>query len=212
MQTRRTQAERRSSSEQALLKAAIDIIAIEGVGGLTFEALGRAGGFSRGLAGLRFGSKARLIEAVMRHLHERQETLVVRHGYDRLAGLDAIITYVDDCLQDIARRNEARAYFMLLSSTVAEASEMRRVFAEIHREVEARISGWVTKGQAEGNIRPTVLPAAAAFTIGSLMFGINMQILVDAAIDFEAMRDTSLAMLQTAMENRPHDLTGQVDV
>ncbi len=200
MQTRRTQAERRCQSENALIKAAIDLIANHGVDGVTFEALGRAGGFSRGLASLRFGSKARLIEAVMRHLHERQEIQVAAHGLDQLSGLEAIIAYVERCLQDLAHRNEARAYFMLLSSALAETSGMRATFALIHREVEARLERWVTRGQASGEIRPSIQPGAAALTIGSLMFGVNMQIMVDPAIDFDAMRMTSLAMLRTALE------------
>ena len=129
MQTRRTQAERRSQSEQALIKAAIDLIAVEGVAGVTFEALGRVGGFSRGLAGLRFGSKARLIAAVLHHLHERQEKQIVAHGFDQLGGLEAILRYVDSCLQDLAHRNEARAYFMLLTATVAQSCDMRTTSA-----------------------------------------------------------------------------------
>ena len=204
MSTRRTQAERRSHSEQALIKAAIDLIAQEGVGGVTFEALARVGGFSRGLPGLRFGSKAKLIEAVMHHLHERQETQVAEHGFEQLPGLEAIIAYVDGCLRDLAHRHEARAYFMLLSSTVgassgAQACDMHRQFAQIHRQVEARLQRWLIKGQAEGQIGASIRPDAAALTIGSLMFGVNMQFLVDPAIDFAAMRTASLAMLRTAL-------------
>jgi AcrR family transcriptional regulator len=200
MQLRRTQAERRSQSEQALVKAAIDLIAQDGVAGVTFEALGRVGGFSRGLASLRFGSKASLIKAVLVHLHDRQETLVAKHGFDELPGLEAIIAYVSGCLQDMALRNEARAYFMLLSSIVAQACSMRDQFSDIHRAVEARLERWITRGQAEGNIRQDIAAKPFALTIGSLMFGINMQFLVDPAVDFEALRVTSLDMLRGTLE------------
>lgn len=200
---RKSQAERRSESEQALLKAAVDVIASEGVGAVTFEALGRTGGFSRGLVSVRFGSKAGLIDAVLRHLHERQERHAQELGFDAMPGLDAVMAYVDFNLREMARRNEARAYFMLLSSSVAEASEARPAFAATHAAVEARLRGWVAKGQAEGTIRPELAPGGAALMIGCLMFGMSMQLLVDPSVDFEALREASLAMLRTSLAAGP---------
>lgn len=196
---RRTQAERRSQSEQGLLQAAIDVIASAGVGAVTFETLGRASGFSRGLATQRFGSKQRLIEAVLAHLHERQETLLRERRLDERPGLEAILTYVDVCLRDLALRNEARAYFMLLSSSVAEASELRDGFRQAHAEVEARLVAWVLKGQAEGEIRADVDERAAALMIGCLMFGQSMQMLVDPAMDLGPLREVSLATLKSSL-------------
>src|SRR5258707_15583829 len=71
---RRTQAERRDGSERGVLQAAIAVVADEGVGAVTFDAVGRKGGFSRGLATQRFGSKQGLIEAVIKHLPDRPGT------------------------------------------------------------------------------------------------------------------------------------------
>jgi AcrR family transcriptional regulator len=200
---RKTQAERRSESEGALLKAAVDVIAQAGVGAVTFEALGRTGGFSRGLASVRFGSKARLIEAVLAHLHERQDRHVRENGFDDMPGLDAVLGYADFNLREMARRNEARAYFMLLSSSVAEASDMRGAFAATHAEVERRLHRWVARGQAEGTIRPELDPGAAALMIGCLMFGLSMQLLVDPSVDFEPLREASLAMLRNSLAVPP---------
>ena len=42
---RRTQAERRDESERGVLQAAIAVVAQEGVGAVTFDAVGRKGGF-----------------------------------------------------------------------------------------------------------------------------------------------------------------------
>lgn len=198
-QARRTQAERRNQSEAALLKTAIDIIAGVGVGGVTFEALGRLGGFSRGLATIHFGSKAKLIDAVLRHLHENQEALVREHRFDQRPGLDAVLGYVEFNLREMARRNEARAYFMLLSSSVADANEMRAAFAATHAEVAARLRGWIIKGQAEGAIRTDIPAQTAALMVGCLMFGVSMQLLVDPAVDFAPLREASLLMLRHSL-------------
>lgn len=198
-QQRRTQAERKSSSEQALVKAAVDVIANAGVGAVTFEALGRTGGFSRGLVSVRFGSKAKLIEAVLGHLHERQEALVLENSFDDLPGLEAVMGYVDLCLRDMGHRNEARAYFMLLSSAVAESSDLRPSFAQTHAVVEERLRRWVSKGQVEGAIRKAVDPGAAALMIGCLMFGVSMQFLVDPATRLAPLREASLSMLRASL-------------
>ena len=199
---RRTQAERRSESERGLLKAAIDVIAGAGVGAATFEALGRESGFSRGLATQRFGSKQKLIEAVLAHLHERQEAMVAEHGLDALPGLEAILAYVAVTVRDLAHRNETRAYFKLLSSSVADASDLRDGFRSQHAKVKQRFVGWVEKGQAEGQIRADVDPDAAALTIGCLLLGLSMQLLVDPAMDLAPLRETSLSMLRISLAAR----------
>lgn len=196
---RRTQAERRSESERSLLKAATDVIAGAGVGAVTFETLGRAGGFSRGLATQRFGSKQKLIEALLAHLHERQEATLREHALDGKPGLEAILAYVDVCLRELALRNEARAYFMLLSSSVAEASDLRGGFRQAHAEVEARLMAWVKRGKTEGAIRADVDDRAAALMIGCLMFGVSMQLLVDPAMDLGPLRAMSLATVRSSL-------------
>ena len=198
---RRTQAQRRSQSERALLDAAVQLISREGVGAVTFEALGRTGGFSRGLASSRFGSKAKLIESLLLNLHERQEAMVAEQGFDSMPGLEAVLSYVDVCLRDMARRHEARAYFLLLSSSVAEATALRGAFAETHAVVQNRLDAWVRRGQTEGEIDADLESESAALMIGCLMFGMSMQLMVDLSVDFEALREASLSMLRKSLTN-----------
>jgi AcrR family transcriptional regulator len=168
----------------------------KGVGALTFDEVGRAGGFSRGLASQRFGSKRGLIEAVLAHLYQRQEAKLAKMGIDHLPGLDAMLAYVDFCLRDLSLKGEAQAYLRLLSSAVADASELRSPFAAQHALVERRLEAWVRKGQDEGAIRPEIAPEAAAMMIGCLVFGLSMQWLVDPETDVDAIRETSLATLR----------------
>src|SRR5258706_10507536 len=99
---RRTQAERRDESERGVVQAAMAVVAEEGVGAVPFDALGRKGGFSRGLATQRFGSKRGLIEAVISHLHERQEATRREMRIDELPGLEAVLAFVDHYLRDLS--------------------------------------------------------------------------------------------------------------
>ena len=122
---RRTQAERRDESGRGLVKAAIAVVAEEGVSAATFEAIGRKGGYSRGLVGQRFGSKLGLIEAVIDYLHGERELFEKADRFDGDPGLEALLTFVDLYLQRLAHLGEVRAYFRLLSWAVADISAFR---------------------------------------------------------------------------------------
>jgi AcrR family transcriptional regulator len=201
--SRRTQAERRSESERGLVQAAVGVIASQGVGAVTFESVGRAGGFSRGLATQRFGSKQGLIDAVLGHLHDQQQSRVRAQAESGPSGLAAVLDYVGACLGDMVMREETRAYFMMLSSAIAEANDTRGFFRETHAEVEQRLAAWVAQGQAAGTIRADVDPGAAALMIGCLLFGMSMQLMVDPAMDLAPLRTISLAMLKSSLSASP---------
>lgn len=194
--TPRTQAERRDESSRGLVTAAIEVVADEGVSAATFDAIGRRAGYSRGLATQRFGSKQKLIEAVIQHLHQEQELDLAENRIDELPGLEAVLAYVDIYLRALSLQGSGRAYFMLLSAAVADATELRGAFAAEHARVERQLAALVLKGQAEANIRPEINAGAAAMMIVGLLFGLSMQSLVNPEMDLEPIRETSLATLR----------------
>jgi AcrR family transcriptional regulator len=195
---RRTQAERRDESERGLVKAAIAVVSEEGVNAATFEAIGRRGGYSRGLVGQRFGSKLGLIEAVIAYLHDDKETYAADHRADGLPGLQAILTYVDRYLQRLSDLGEAQAYFRLLGWAVADISAFRSAFAGEHDRVRARLEAWLIRGQAERQIRPDIDPTAAALMVGSQLLGVSMQVLIDPTMRVDPIRTTCVETLRRA--------------
>ncbi|MDO8297347.1 MAG: TetR/AcrR family transcriptional regulator [Caulobacter sp.] len=194
--SRRTQAERRDQSERGLLMAASEVIAERGVTAATFGAIGARAGYSRGLATQKFGSKQGLIEALIAHLHARQDEVLGALGIDAMPGLEALLTYVDLYLRDLALKGEARAYFMLLAGAVADLSALRAAFAASHERVERRLEAMVQRGQAQGAIRRDLDADAAALMVGSLLLGLSIQCLIDPDMDLEPIRATSLATLR----------------
>ncbi len=199
---RRTQAERRADSGRGLVKAAIDVTAEKGVSAATFENIGRQGGYSRSLVTRRFGSKRGLIDAVILYLHEHRAALAAKHGVDRLPGLEALLADTDLYLRSLAKEGELRAYFMLLASAVADLSDVRAAFAEAHEQVRERLRGFVTRGQAEGGVRPDLDADAAALMVGSLQLGLSLQMIVDPTMNLEPIRETTLATLRLSFETR----------
>lgn len=202
---RRTQAERRDESGRGLLRAAASVIVEQGVSAATFEAIGARAGYSRGLATQRFGSKQGLIDSLIAFLHARQGEILQARGVDRMAGLEAILAYVDFHLRALNQDGDIRAYFMLLAGAVADLSAVRAAFAESHRLVERRLEALVMLGQRDGTIRPGVDPDAAALMIGSLLLGISIQSIVDPEMDLEPIRTTSLATLRLALAPAPSE-------
>lgn len=195
---RRSQAERRDESQRRLLIATADVVAAQGVSAATFEAIGRAAGYSRGLATQRFGSKQGLIEALIAALHEQQDEMLLAHHLDEHRGLDAVLEFVDLYLSHLGDGAGAKAYFMLLAGAVADASDQRGLFADSHQTVKRRLSGLIARGQAAGDIRADLDPDAAALMVGATLLGVSIQWLTDPDTDLDAIRRTSLATLRRA--------------
>jgi AcrR family transcriptional regulator len=201
LQRRRTQAERRDESGRGLVKAAIAVVSEDGVSAATFEAIGRRGGYSRGLVGQRFGSKLGLIEAVIDYLHDEKELYAKADRFDGGPGLEALLTYVDIYLRRLARLDEVQAYFRLLSWAVADISAFRSAFAFEHERIRERFEGWIVRGQAEGQIRQDLDPTAAALMVGSQLLGLSIQVLIDPTMNVDPIRTTYLASLRRAFAN-----------
>jgi AcrR family transcriptional regulator len=194
--TRRTQAERRQESSLKLLNAAIEVIATKGVAAATFENLGMASGLSRGLVTKRFGSRDRMIEAVLVHLHASRQRIIDNNHLEDLPGLDAVLAYADLSLQGVAASLETKAYFRLLSAAVADMNCHRTISAALHEEVRQLLARWVAKGQAEGAIRTDLEAGTAALMVGCLILGVSMQVKVDPGRDIEPVRQTGVGMIR----------------
>ena len=193
---RRTQVERRAESELGLVKAAIAVAGRDGVTAATFEAIGREAGYSRSLVTQRFGSKQGLTDAVIAFLHERLESMLTDNRVDQMSGLDALMAYMDLFLRSLEPDGELRAYFMLLSSAVAEATPLRAAFAAHHERVRQRMAAFTVAGQKEGDISPEIDADSAALIVGSLQLGLAMQLLVDPKMNMEPVRKTALASVR----------------
>lgn len=200
---RRTQAERRDESERRLLDATARVVAEGGVSAATFDAIGRAAGYSRGLATQKFGSKEGLIEALIADLHAKQDEFLSAHQIGEMPGLEAILAYVDLYLRNLGEQDGGRAYFMLLAGTVAEAAPLRAAFARSHDRVKDRLAALVERGRRGGGIRRDVDPDTAALMVGSLLLGLSVQWLVDPETPLDAIRTMSLETLKLAFAAAP---------
>ena len=200
---RRTQAERRDVSERLLLEATLDVVAAQGVSAATFDAIGRAAGYSRGLATQRFGSKQGLIDAVIAYLHARRDDLMDAAHVAEMPPLEAGLYYADSHFRLLDQDVSGRAYFMLRAAAVADISALRQAFADEHDRVRDWLEQRVRQGQAAGEIRRDVDPYGAAMMVGSLLLGVSLQSLVDPDADLKPIRAASLAALGRSFAAAP---------
>jgi AcrR family transcriptional regulator len=193
---RRTQAERRSESWKGLVQAAVAVISQQGVSAATFQAIGDHAGYHRSLVTQRFGAKRGLVDAVIDYLERRKERRAQESGVDELPGLEAFLAYTDVYMRDLAADPEMRAHFMLLSSAVADLSDLRAPFAASHKRTVHRLAKLLERGQADGTIRPEFDPKTVALMIGTLRLGMAIQMLVDPTMSVRSLRSTVLGVLR----------------
>lgn len=196
---RRSQAERRDESERLLVEATLKVVAERGVSAATFEEIGKEAGLSRGLVTQRFGSKHGLIEAVIAYRHNKREAILQAERIDQMPVFDAVARYIDAHLRAQAEEQDGPAYFMLLAATVADATALRELFAASHERVRVRLRALLKHGQTRGEIRRDINPDACALTIGSLLLGASIQLLVNPSTNLKPIRAETMSILRRAL-------------
>lgn len=196
---RLTQAERRDRSERELMEATIRIVSEQGVSAATFEAIGREAGYSRGLVTQRFGSKDGLIRALIEHLHGWQGEALDRGKVPDMDGLSALCAFAALHCQTLEGHEETRAYFMLLSSAVADQLDYVEAFADSHERERILIRQMIERGQASGHIRDSIDADSQAMMTGCALLGLRIQCLIDPTTEIDPVREALLASLRARL-------------
>ena len=130
-QPRRTQAERRSESEEAVLQAAAELIAQYGVERASLARIGLQAGVSRGLPTHHFGSKDALVARLALRVQERVVAMSSqllqereRTGGAAATAMEAILAVLDSYLELFTKPTaEAKALIVMWGATFpADAS------------------------------------------------------------------------------------------
>lgn len=195
---RRTQEQRRAETERRVLDAAIALIARNGSRGVTLAQVGEAAGYSRGIVYHQFGSRERMLEAV---LDEAQRFEVPDQG----DGLEQLTRIVEAYLRNLTRRTpSARAFLQLWGEAIAADPTLMPLFAERDADFRRFLATVVRRGVTDGSIRDDVDPAAAAVLLVALLRGTGLQLIAQppvrnfAALVREATRSVRAAFGATA--------------
>ena len=153
---RLTQVERKEISDAKMLEAAVDLIVERGAGQATLKDVGEKAGYSRGLAGYRFGNKEGLFDFVLRSvgdewLGELTQVTASSFGYQAIAAaLDAHIKFCEDAPKHV------EAFYRLWFDSMAPDSQLKAVILGIHQRRRGDVISWIDQAVAAGEVPATV--------------------------------------------------------
>ena len=140
---RLTQAERTEISDNRMLGAAVALIVDLGPASTSLKEIGLMAGYSRGLAGQRFGSKEKLFAFVLRQVGENWLGHL-KNATNELIGLTAIHTALDEPYKFcVEAPTQVRAFYTLWFESVNAGSELTEIIANIHKRRHADVKRWV---------------------------------------------------------------------
>lgn len=185
---RRTQEERRHESSTKMLDAAAELFALQGYERTTFMQIGERSGYSNGLIAHRFGTKAELVNALIREIRERTSagvaaaSLMKRSVTERMN--EIIRTYVNAVIHGGAR---LRALFVLMAESVGPLAEQRAVFADLNRAFIGLVELQINEGIKSGEFRTNDHTRDLAIELVAALRGLTLLWLIDPeGIDMEA--------------------------
>lgn len=165
------QAARSERSTEALLAAAAELAAEGGLSAMTFAAIGERAGYSRGLVTARFGSKAGLVDAMIRRMWRHMRVPELLGDARGRAGLDQIL----DLLAALRAGIEADPIGMrsltvlLLEAAVGADDHLQDRFRRFHQAMVDELATVIARGVADGSVRPEVDPRAeAVYVVGAV--------------------------------------------
>ena len=171
-QERRTQAERRETTERRVLDAAIELIARRGSHGVSLAEVGRLAGYSRGIVNHHFGSRRELLEAVV--LATQRFEVAPFEG----AAAAHLQHFARSYLGSIAARDQAARAFLVLW---AESAAADPVLEPLFRERDASFRGFLAdlarEGREDGSMTTDLEADGLAAVVVGLLRGTAMQLL-----------------------------------
>lgn len=176
--TPRTQTERTTLSDARMLDAAVQLIVECGTEDTTLKQVGERAGYSRGLAGYRFGNKANLFSFIVRSVGE--EWLgELGQAVDNKVGLDAILAATDAHYRFVLESaDRTRAFYILWFNSVGPDLEFKQVIAHVHERRQKDVEVWIRRGISAGKVREDIDVRGIADQFCAAIIGIVYQWLV----------------------------------
>lgn len=143
VQKRRSQQERSDISDQCMLDAAVALILEKGTEKTTLKEVGEKAGYSRGLAGYRFGSKLGLFSFVIKTLGDYwlQDMIAATTGK---TGLDAILAATERHYRAFEKNpDNVRAFYTLWFDVIGADDELKKVVQGINLRRQQDLQDWI---------------------------------------------------------------------
>ncbi|MDI9977232.1 TetR/AcrR family transcriptional regulator [Rhodococcus sp. IEGM 1307] len=196
---------RSERSTRLLLRAAGELVADGGYQSMTLATVGERAGYSRSLATARFGSKAKLLEALVEEIVVRWDVETVEPEVHDLTGLDTLrvmLTEIKNAYQKSPR--SLATLYALIFEAVGPVPELRERFIDFHRNQRSRIAAYIKNGLHDGSIRKGIDPDEQAAMIVAQLRGVGyLWKLETAGIDSGAVLTTFIDQVMSNLAAEP---------
>jgi AcrR family transcriptional regulator len=165
---------RSQKSTRLLLRAAGDLVAEGGYQSMTLATVGERAGYSRSLATARFGSKGKLLEALVEEIVVRWDVQTVEPQTQGLTGLEALRVLLNGIKDAYARDPRSLSIlYALIFEAVGPVPELHDRFVAFHMNQRKRIATYLRNGVEDGSIRAGVDPELQAALIVAQLRGVG---------------------------------------
>ena len=203
---RRTQAERRSRSEEALLDAAAAVIAERGIDRASLTSIGTRAGMSRALPAHHFGSKDAMVHRLTERAQERlSDTMVGALAHSDVdlelsSALDVLRFMVGAYLELFVDPTTDDVALVALWGSVIPADASVAGLLDADRRAVAGWAAVIERGHQDGSIRSDVDPMAAGVALLALTRGVAALLLIDPElVDLPSVRRTCDDWIEAAL-------------
>lgn len=175
---RLTQASRRAKSDRRLLAAAMRLVAQRGAASTSLAEIGLAAGYSRGLPAERYGTKLKLLEALVDEIDQWFADQLKRSLEGR-SGLDALTTRIEAHLDGVINYPEgATALYHLFVESLSVIPELRQRIQVLEDSYRVGLRVHLEEGQRAGEIRQDIDTTHYATIILGSIRGVVLQVLM----------------------------------
>lgn len=171
--TRKSQVMRKSDAEIALLDAAEELIARQGIAATSLAQIGERAGYSRGLVNHHFGTK----DALIARLAARAQDWFVNRTAEKStgSGREAILAAIDTYLDVFFSGNmSARAFLIMWGASFPESASIEGL-AENDARARTGFETMIRAAQSDGSVSSEIDPKATATIMLGLIRGVAAQ-------------------------------------
>ncbi|MFI5953153.1 TetR/AcrR family transcriptional regulator [Cryptosporangium sp. NPDC051539] len=183
---KRTQAQRRDAARTAIVETAIRLLADGGYANMTLADLGERAGYSRSLAAHYFGSKPKLLAAVVDHVLRDNPLARLDESLSGLARVEAELSAVFEGLEKDP--NPVRAYLVITFEAITTVPELRPVVHQQNVAFRGRIQSALRDGAMVGTVRRELDAGSVGIAITAMVRGIVWEWFTDSSLDLAVCR------------------------
>lgn len=169
---RRTQEQRRATTERRVLDAAMELIAENGSHTITLAQVGETAGYSRGIVHHHFGNRDGLLKAIVRDAGHFE---VPDYQGNALA---EITVFTATYLRNIVEHDpKGWALLRLWAEATTSNTCLTEAFAERDQNIRRILDERIRAGMADGSIAVTVDVESSAVLLLALLRGTGIQLM-----------------------------------